>query len=715
MIDHGGGKSVHLRVLLVLLICTAAMMALVSLSLDQPAWEIAWIHNGGISRAVLQALDTLRYELSILAVIGLNTGLYLCRAGADNALSTSHQRARASTERSWQEDADSGLPDAQQRTDADSAAGWLNEDGGQPAEPDTLNDPPVATATSLANAAAQLQIATAEITRLRAELLASRQALELATQGQPGSLVDSRPGADRQPSERGIRQLDKHRFSLRDDIDDLLVSLNSLASAKNVVLSCQVDSDVPAQMFGDGVRIRQIMHTLIGNAIDATDEGEVRVRVLRKQTGSGTSTYQCEVEDSGKGIGPELQIELYRVFAQETSAAAEEQDGIGVGLLMVKRLVSLMHGDVSFRSRLGEGSCFSFSMTLEDVAERSADTSRRRSVQGARVLVVDDNETNRTILYHQLSNWGVLVETVNNGKVALQTLRAAQERDRGFEVLIMDLNMPEMDGIQLARAVQAEPELRHIKSIMLTSSKLQLDSMELRMLGIGEYVSKPARQSELHDSLAALLFDDVIAEGHGTRQMPLNSVPLAAANARITEADLSAMFDDTSEHPATAMLPGGARKDDLSDEHMERTVRTLQEIPGTAFDEQRQTSALNDADSSDSLIDLQAIERIRRLQTPGKSDLLGEVVTVYLNEAPQLIDTMQQAMQKNDLDGVAQCAHSLESSSAYLGAQTLRQRCHQIKQAIDEGTHKKLQALVAGSSTDYAQVSEALGGLLKAA
>ncbi len=946
----GGSKSVHLRVLLVLMGCVMAIIALVSMRLDQPAWEIVWMIDGSVNRVVLQAMDQLRYELAALGLVGLNFILYVFRSGRDS-IPQNLSRSALSTEWTGNDAAQRPLPDSDFLEQTVAIA-----DEELPARrPATSAEQMAARGISKANADAQLQIASDEVVRLRKELLACRQQLETSNQAKSqflanmshelrtpmngimgmtdlllGGTLSAREERfvnsiaasssallaiindllDFSKIESGILQLENGRFSVRDCVEDVCASLASSAHAKEIELICYVDSNVPVQMDGDPGRVRQILHNLITNAIAFTQQGEVVVRVTRKQEGKGKgkSVYLCDVQDTGVGITPEMQIQLFDAFTQADPSNTRGHGGIGMGLAITKQLVSMMSGNISFRSRLGEGTRFSFTMELEDVAEDVPGASRRRSLHGARVLVVDDNETNRTILYHQLSNWGVLVETVESGQLALQALRAAHDRDQGFDVLILDLHMPEMDGIQLAKAIQAEPDFRHIQAIMLTSAILQLDGMELRKLGIYKYVSKPARQSVLHDSLASLMPSesgnarlreepmpvhrppppkpkvnarvllvednpvnqdvamgmleqlgcevtlatdgkDAVERGQAQKydivlmdcQMPtmdgyeatrqlksdgaLNApTPVVALTAHAMEGDrekcLSAGMDDyvskpvrtqmlnhmiekwvgrpgeqfdSQQHSQTpALMSSGVREDDLEDSHFHRMEESFRQIPGKAFSAADQvvspldqtiaplqqkvepapavesqsppaapadsatskiaadkpvtevagktqevppapsasdapTTAAANADAHDrtvadirdetsaSVINPKAINTIRGLQRPGKACLLTKVVGVYFNKTPELIATMQTAMQNNDLDAVAACAHSLKSSSAYLGADLLTTRCRHIENAIKEGAQQEVASLVAGIEEEYAMVSNELGGLIEAA
>ena len=698
--------------------------------------------------------------------------------------------------------------------------------------------------------------------------------------------------------ESGILQLEHGRFSVRDCVEDVCASLASNAHSKNIELICYVDENVPKQMDGDPGRVRQILNNLINNAIAFTKEGEVVVRLSRKdekKAKPGKSIYHCDVQDTGVGITPELQLQLFDAFTQADVSNTRGHGGLGMGLAITRQLVSMMNGEISFRSRMGEGSRFSFSMELDDVSDTGDANKRRRSLQGANVLVVDDNETNRTILYHQLSNWGLIVETVESGEVALQALRAAHDRGQSFDVLILDLHMPEMDGIQLAKAIQAEPDFQHIQSIMLTSAILQLDGMELRRLGIYKYVSKPARQSVLHDSLASLM---PMASAHGQSsaqstefsgaeakgpmsvnarvllvednpvnqdvamgmleqlgcevelatdgaeavskgaeekydivlmdcQMPMMDgyeatrliksgesinapTPIVALTANAMDGDrekclmagmddylskpvrthvLSHMLEkwvgkpmapfDKEEHSRTvALMATGDRDGDLPgniidghvdvllpadddsshsedddkptaisiDAGLDEVQHAVHASPTTAerlissdtqsenateveasaqVDATSTTMPVLDAgkqageDEQDNeevdagILNMKAIDTIRGLQRPGKPDLLGKVVGVYFDKTPEVISSMREGLANADYDLISASAHSLKSSSAYLGADVLSRTCREVESAIAEKRHDELESMVSAIESDYVLVATALAELTK--
>ena len=414
-------------------------------------------------------------------------------------------------------------------------------------------------ARAAANADAQLEIAAGELTRLRRELSDCRGRLEAANTTRSRFLAnmshelrtpmngiigmtDLLLGGELPPRERRFAQsiavssnallgvisdlldfsgiesgtltLERSRFRIRDAVEDVCAMLAERAHEKGVELMCYVDENVPTLADGDASRLRQVLDNVIRNAIAFTDEGEVVVRVSREEERGARSLYRCDVQDTGRGISPEMQMTMFDAFTQEDGSSTRRHGGLGLGLAIVRELVAMMNGTITFRSRLGEGTRFGFTIELDNAEGDDGLLPGTRSIRGARALVVDDNETNRTILYHQLTGWGVVVDTAESGEEALERLHETLlGRGASYDLLVLDLHMPDMDGLELARRIRAEPRLAATRSLMLTSAALELDGEELAALGIDRYVSKPPRQSVLHESLVSLLPSDASSEG----------------------------------------------------------------------------------------------------------------------------------------------------------------------------------------------------------
>jgi signal transduction histidine kinase/PleD family two-component response regulator len=296
-------------------------------------------------------------------------------------------------------------------------------------------------------------------------------------------------------------------FNLRDAVEGTLEVLAERAYSKGLELAGSIDFDVPLRLCGDPGRLRQVISNLVGNAIKFTEKGgEVVVRVHKTDETKTHSTLRCEVKDSGIGISPEAQARLFQPFTQADGSTTRRFGGTGLGLAIARHLVEMMSGEIGVTSEPGKGSTFWFSIALEKQPPGAVIVSKPcADLSSARILVVDDNATNREILHHQLTAWKVQNGSVAGGLEALAALRDAATAGAGYDLAILDLQMPDMDGIALAHAIKIDSAICGTKLILLTSLGEQLDAEALRTTGISACLIKPAKQSELFDCLAATL------------------------------------------------------------------------------------------------------------------------------------------------------------------------------------------------------------------
>lgn len=228
--------------------------------------------------------------------------------------------------------------------------------------------------------------------------------------------------------------------------------------------------DVPTWVAGDPGRLRQILTNLVGNAIKFTEAGEVAVRVTLSEDTSHDALIRCEVSDTGVGIPPEVQARLFHAFTQADGSTTRHYGGTGLGLAISKQLTELMGGSIGVISIPHQGSTFWFTVRL---AKRQAPPTATRKelpeLRGLRVLGVDDNTTNRALLEAQLSAWGMRVDCVADAPRALERLYAALREGQPYAIAILDHQMPGMDGLMLAKAIQADQSLAQLRLVLLTS------------------------------------------------------------------------------------------------------------------------------------------------------------------------------------------------------------------------------------------------------
>jgi two-component system sensor histidine kinase/response regulator len=289
-------------------------------------------------------------------------------------------------------------------------------------------------------------------------------------------------------------------FDLIETVEGALDILAERAHIKGIELACAIPPEVPTRLRGDSGRLRQILTNLIGNAVKFTDSGEVIVRVARENETATHATVRFSVQDTGIGISPEVQARLFQAFSQADGSTTRRYGGTGLGLAIAKQLVAMMHGEVGVKSEPGKGSTFWFTAQLEkQEANARPATPFIRDFFNLRVLVVDDNATNRQILRHQVRAWKMQPNSAASGAEALSMLREAVSEGRPYHLTLLDVQMPEMDGLTLAAKIKADPTIAGTRLIVLTSLSQSLSPAELKSACIDAYLIKPVKQSRLFD------------------------------------------------------------------------------------------------------------------------------------------------------------------------------------------------------------------------
>lgn len=651
--------------------------------------------------------------------------------------------------------------------------------------------------------------------------------------------------------EAGALNLESASFNFREVIEDVCELHAELAQRKGLELVCHIERTMPESVVGDSNRVRQMLTNLIGNAIKFTKEGEVVVRVKQIGTKDDQVEYQIDVVDTGIGITPEGQASIFESFTQADASNVREFGGAGLGLFITHQLVSKMNGSISLKSRMDEGSHFTVLLEMTAGANEHKSIGFRGMLNGARVLIVDDNETNRTILYHQLRAWGADSLPVESAESALEVLRDATKTGHQFDVAILDLHMPGMDGIDLARAIHADPALKDLKRMMLTSAAMELSAQELLKIGISQHISKPARQTQLFNALATLLPDRVThAEGSvqtkkdkkvnplsahillaednlinqdvasnmlqnlgctvevvnngraaieacrtskfdvvlmdcqmsvmdgldATRRLRKSEgrnqhTPVVALTAHVLSGDRekcieSGMNDfigkpvkqedlyrvlmdhidsaETTEIPVKEVentdqreeTPKVIRKDESTQVVDVTKVTTVGSdqvpqdsgaandaaLPDPSADSQQQdqpttintgeSAAMESSDREEvaggAVVNVQAIETIRKLQRAGKPDIVKKVINVYFDKSPELVQEIVAGMQDGDIKRVKEAAHSLKSSSAYVGADVISEKCKRIELAAGSNSLEDVADIVGQLQADYDAIAQGL-------
>jgi signal transduction histidine kinase/CheY-like chemotaxis protein/ligand-binding sensor domain-containing protein len=306
--------------------------------------------------------------------------------------------------------------------------------------------------------------------------------------------------------EAGRLDLDPIRFKLRDSLNDTLKLLVLRADEKGLELTCDIHPEVPEMVVADPTRLRQIIINLVGNAIKFTPRGDVSLEAVLESSTPDQALLHFSVRDTGIGIAPEKQKIIFEAFSQADGSMTRTFGGTGLGLTISLRLVTMMGGRMWVESELGKGSRFHFTVPVRTVKGAVAmGPLERMDLAGLPVLVVDDNPTNRRILGEMLRHWGMRPELAPSGAEAITMLQEADQRGVGFALLLVDAQMPGMDGFTLVQRLRRQTDLGKITIMMLTSAGQRGDAARCRELGIAAYLVKPIVRSQLLDAVLNVL------------------------------------------------------------------------------------------------------------------------------------------------------------------------------------------------------------------
>jgi two-component system sensor histidine kinase/response regulator len=567
--------------------------------------------------------------------------------------------------------------------------------------------------------------------------------------------------------EAGKLNLDSSPFDLRDLLEDVIDLFAKPANAKDLELGCIVTDSVPDIVEGDPGRLRQILINLIGNSVKFTESGSILVRIFALQTQNDSVWLRIEVSDTGIGIPADRQQRIFEAFAQADESTTRKYGGTGLGLAITRELAELMGGTIEFDSREGEGTNFQVTIRLRKPknATRVSRPEAERAIR-ERVLVVDDNEINREILYHLLTGWGIRHQAVTDGWEALESLRVAAARGDPFDIAIMDMQMPGMNGMELAGAIRAERSVSDTRLVMLSSVQGSDASRAKASDRIDAWLTRPVRRADLlacliqvargqpdHEAHTGAMAREQSGHGlnHGIRVLVAedNAVNrkvargmLESLNCRVDTAKngREAVALSSREHydlvlmdcqmpemdgfEATRLIreretanpsPVGANRTPIvaltahvMKEHQERCLASgMDDYLSKPFERKQLRSILDrwvnpsdDVTQSTTVpesategtkapseapsevkdvLDKRALETIRALESESLPNLLEQVVTLYFQEAPSLIDTIKRSFQSGDAHGLSQAAHTLKSSSANVGATSFAAFCEEIE------------------------------------
>ncbi|MBD2564965.1 MULTISPECIES: PAS domain S-box protein [Nostoc] len=590
--------------------------------------------------------------------------------------------------------------------------------------------------------------------------------------------------------ESGKLDLEEHPFNLRYCIEEALDLLAPQAAAKNLNLAYLIDAQTPSTIVKDVTRVRQILVNLIGNAIKFTAVGEVVISVTFKQVISKDEyEIQFAVKDTGIGIPQERMERLFKPFSQVDASMTRQYGGTGLGLAISKRLCEIMGGSMWVESAVGIGSTFYFTLLAQ--AASSSENIDLGIVQpnliGKRLLVVDDNFTNRQLISLQAANWGMLVDSLESGLSALELINSGEQ----FDIAVLDMQMPDMDGLTLAGHIRSLASCQNLPLVMLGDLEKLIQKEDKEKLGLVAILSKPIKRSQLYNvfihtlckeeislsptklfppafysqlsqklPLRILLVEDVslnqkvallMLERIGYRADTANngleallalrqqSYDLVFMDVQMPEMDgLEATRRICQEWPdnsrpwiiaMTAHAMQGDREECLSAGmndyiskpiRMEALVQTFKNyrILQPSANENRDLKVFvkkNEQGSQFEIeqqlilapaIDAETFQALKDMI--GDAEILAEFIENYLEDAPQRLVAIHNAIDKKDATELRSVAHSLKSLSVTIGAMPFVELCQELETMGRNGTTLSASTLVPKLETEYQRVEAAL-------
>jgi PAS domain S-box-containing protein len=573
--------------------------------------------------------------------------------------------------------------------------------------------------------------------------------------------------------EAGMLELSPVEFDLREALENTLRTLGHRAHQKGLELACRVAPDVPEALVGDAPRLRQIVLNLLGNAIKFTEQGEVLLQVEKEAAaGPGEVALRFVITDTGIGIPRDKQDVIFEAFAQADGSTTREYGGTGLGLAIAARLVRMMGGSVSLESEPGRGSRFTFSARLAVPAGGAARTSRvPASLKGLRVLVVDDNATNRRILEEMLGLWEMRPKTVDGGKAALKEMQKAADAGEPYPLVLLDGNMPGMDGFSVAERIREQPHLAGASIMMLTSSARPGDRARCLELGVASHLSKPIKRSALFDTLTEVLAGRV---GTRARRAGPTAVPLSkgyrrlrvlVAEDNVVNQQVVMGFLDRAGHAAVVVSTGTEVLVALEQHEFDVVLMDLQmpeldglettsairkrerstggHIPIVALtahvvkgDAERCLAAGMDAylakplrgrdlfAAIESVLEpgrvpastetaAPAIDEVRLLErVGGDREALRELVDVFLTDAPSLLARIKEAIDAKDTRAVQAAAHTLKGAVSNFAAPSATEAAARLQQTSEGNDLGSAGAALDVLQREVERVRDALSALV---
>lgn len=566
--------------------------------------------------------------------------------------------------------------------------------------------------------------------------------------------------------ESGELDLEQHAFLLRECVESSLDLVAAQAAAKGLDLVAQIDDDVPAAVESDLTRLRQVLVNLLSNAVKFTTQGEVLVRVrVVDATDPERPVLAFAVRDTGIGIPADRMHRLFRSFSQVDSSTTRVYGGTGLGLAISRRLAEALGGRLEVESEPGAGSTFTLVAPMARSTEGGEDRARvaPAELRGRHVLVVDDNDTNRHILRAQLEAWGMHVVDFAHPAQALETMRATPG---ALDLGVLDMHMPELDGVELARGLRALEAWAEVPLLLLTSLGEPLpEAAALRLV----HLTKPVKAAALRDTVAHLLgahdqrsaaltgpetigpLRILLAEDNTVNQKVatlmlerLGQRPVVVANGQeALDAVRTAPYDlvlmdvhmpvmdgheatrrirselPTQRQPRIVAMTAGALVDDVDasfaagmDDHLSKPVRA-QELAAALRRARVGAPPAPAAPAPEQelppVLDPTALETLTAHLGPDGATFRRRLVDAWIDDGTRQLTALQAAVEAHDAAAAAEIAHSMRSASAALGALRVAHRFEQLETTARAGdAGRTLAALAAAATAEVGHARDAL-------
>lgn len=567
--------------------------------------------------------------------------------------------------------------------------------------------------------------------------------------------------------EAGHLVLEEIPFDLHAVVDSTVRLLALQAFQRGIELAYQVAPDVPHGVVGDPGRLRQVLTNLIGNAVKFTHAGEVVVTVSRVRGDDRVGQLRFAVRDTGIGISQDKLEYIFEEFSQADVSTTRKYGGTGLGLAISRRLVAMMGGEVRATSVVGEGSEFTFTLPLTLASERLGLLAKvdRMSLEGARVLVIDDNETNRRIVREVLGNLGARVDEAVDGPRGFDALAAANAERRPYSLAVIDAFMPGLDGFELAASVRKQPELDDLRMMMLTSASQRGDAERCRELGIRGYLTKPVSPPDLIEVAAAVLSGgdtddapslvtrhsiretrghlrillaednlvnqevavtmlrrrghevDVVGDGRAAVEaVTRRAYDVVLMDVQMPELDGLTATQEIRSDPAHAGLPIIAMTAHTMPADVERCLEAgMNDHVAKPFKPHELFAKVEGWDHSGTDVALAAsppgdvppvdLEGFRSaLREAGIEDALGNMLDVFLADAPARMVALDAAVTAQDAEAVRQAAHAYKSAAGTVWARPLAELLREAERAGREGDLRRAASLVEGIRSEHDDV-----------